>query len=120
MAHSFLMPKLGHLMEEATVLCWRKQVGERVVNGEILLEVETVKAIIEVESDYSGVVLEILVPEGEEVPVGMPLAVLGDSACPHQRASEHLAPFLHIVTVVGEGNVGQSFISLIMTPSSFT
>ena len=77
MPHSFLMPKLGHLMEEATVLYWRKQVGERVAKGEILLEVETVKSIIEVESDYSGVVLEILVPEGEEVPMGTPLALLG-------------------------------------------
>ena len=79
MAHSFLMPKLGHLMEEATVLCWHKQVGEPVEKGEILLEVETVKAIIEVESDYSGVVLEILVPEGEAVEVGTPLALLGES-----------------------------------------
>ncbi len=48
----------------------------RVAKGEILLEVETVKSIIEVESDYSGAVLEILVDPGEEVPVGTPLALL--------------------------------------------
>ena len=79
MPHSFSMPKLGHLMEEATVLYWHKQVGEPIEKGEILLEVETVKAIIEVESDYSGVVLETLVAEGEEVEVGTPLALLGES-----------------------------------------
>lgn len=78
MAHQFLMPKLGHLMEKATVLWWRKQKGEFVEKGEILLEVETVKSILEVESDYAGVMLKILVAEEEEAEVGAPLAWLGE------------------------------------------
>jgi pyruvate/2-oxoglutarate dehydrogenase complex dihydrolipoamide acyltransferase (E2) component len=77
MAHTFVMPKLGHLMEEATVLCWERHAGESVEKGDVLLQIETVKSILEVESDYSGVVLRILVAEGEQVEVGTPLALLG-------------------------------------------
>ena len=79
------MPKLQPLMEQGSLICWRKQVGEHVKEGEFLLEVETEKAAVEVESTVSGAVLEILVPAGEEdVAVGTPLVVIGDageSAC---------------------------------------
>lgn len=78
MAVEFTMPKLGHLMEEGMVGRWLKQVGERVEKGDILLEVEMDKAILEVESFVSGTLLKILVEEGETVPVGTPLALLGE------------------------------------------
>lgn len=63
-------------MEEGFVLAWKKQEGEAVEKGEIILEIETDKAIAEVESPVSGVVTKILVPEGETVPVNTPLAVI--------------------------------------------
>jgi len=72
----FLMPKLGHLMEDGTVTKWVKQVGDAVQKGDILLEVQTDKANLEVESPLSGVVREILVQPETTVPVGHPLCVI--------------------------------------------
>ena len=72
----FLMPILGADMTEGTVVTWRKQPGERVERGEIIVEVETDKATVEVESFVAGTVEMILVDEGRKVPVGTPLAVI--------------------------------------------
>jgi len=74
MLRDFTMPKLGHLMEEGTIVAWKKRVGDRVVQGEILLEVESEKGILGAESDTSGTLAEILVPEGRTVAVGTPIA----------------------------------------------
>ena len=76
MATEFTMPKLGHLMEEGTVINWKKTVGESVEKGEILLEVEMDKATMEVESNLSGMITKILVEEGQTVPVNAPLAMI--------------------------------------------
>ena len=73
----FLMPILGADMTEGTVVTWRKQPGERVERGEIVVEVETDKATVEVESFVAGTVETILVDEGRKVPVGTLLAVIG-------------------------------------------
>ena len=72
MAIEFNMPKLGHAMEEAAILAWRKQTGNRVEKGEVLLEIETDKATLEVESTVSGVLAMILVEPGQTVSVGTP------------------------------------------------
>ena len=71
------MPKLSDTMEEGRVLKWFKNEGDYVQQGEILFEVETDKAVMEVESFVSGVLSNILVQEGEKVPVGTPIAVIG-------------------------------------------
>lgn len=70
------MPMLGEVMEEGRIAVWRKQVGDRVEQGEIILEIETDKATLEVESTASGVIKKILVPAGETVPVNTPLALI--------------------------------------------
>lgn len=70
------MPKLGHLMEEGRVACWSKNVGEAVGKGEALLEVETDKAVIEVEAPVSGRLHSVLVAQGETVPVGASIALI--------------------------------------------
>ena len=72
----FSMPILGADMTEGTVVAWRKRPGERVERGEIIVEVETDKATVEVESFLAGTVETILVDEGLKVPVGTPLAVI--------------------------------------------
>lgn len=72
----FLMPSLGADMEEGTVTKWLVKPGDAVKRGDIVVEVETEKADMEVEIWESGVVEQILVPEGEKVPVGTPLATL--------------------------------------------
>lgn len=67
---------LGEVMEEGRVVAWRKQVGDAITKGEILLEVETDKAVMEVESPATGVLVKILVEEDETVPVNTPLALI--------------------------------------------
>jgi pyruvate/2-oxoglutarate dehydrogenase complex dihydrolipoamide acyltransferase (E2) component len=70
----FVMPMLGHLMEEGTVADWRVQPGEHVRRGDILCEIETDKTNVEVESPFTGKVGQLLVKAGETVEVGAPLA----------------------------------------------
>ena len=76
MATVLTMPMMGEVMEEGVVLSWKKREGEAIEKGEIILEIETDKAVVEVESPASGVVKKILVPEGETVPINTPLAVI--------------------------------------------
>jgi pyruvate dehydrogenase E2 component (dihydrolipoamide acetyltransferase) len=76
MATEFKMPMLGEVMEEGRIVVWHKQEGERVERGENLMEVETDKATMEVESTVSGVLQKILVPAGETVPVNTTLALI--------------------------------------------
>ena len=76
MSTEFVMPKLQPVMEEGTLVCWKKQVGEHVEQGEVLLEVESEKATMEVESTVSGIVQEIMVQAGQTVAVGTPLAII--------------------------------------------
>jgi len=72
------MPKLSDTMEEGTILRWYKHAGDRIEAGEVLAEVETDKADMELEADKSGVVSEIRVKEGEVAAVGAVLAILGE------------------------------------------
>lgn len=73
-----LMPKMGDAMEEGTVQRWLKQVGEQVNYGEIVAEIATEKATIEIPSTETGPLTEILVQEGVTVPVGTAIAVVGE------------------------------------------
>lgn len=70
------MPRLSDSMEAATVLRWLKRADEGVARGEPLVEVETDKATIVYESEYEGVLAEILVDEGESALLGVPIALI--------------------------------------------
>lgn len=63
------MPRLGLTQELGVVVEWRKGVGDSVRRGEILAVIETDKATEEIEAEHDGVVAEILVAEGVDVPV---------------------------------------------------
>jgi pyruvate dehydrogenase E2 component (dihydrolipoamide acetyltransferase) len=76
MAETVTMPKLGFDMAEGTLVRWVKLVGDPVAKGEVLAEIETDKATVEVESSYSGVVHKQLVEQGAVVPVGAPIAII--------------------------------------------
>ncbi|MDI6601237.1 MAG: dihydrolipoamide acetyltransferase family protein [Thermoanaerobacteraceae bacterium] len=78
MANVELMPKLGMTMAEGVILRWIKKEGDRVEQGEPLLEIQTDKVNIEEESSYSGVLLKILAPEGATVPINEPIAIIGE------------------------------------------
>jgi len=71
------MPKMGYDMEEGTILAWHKAEGDNVAKGDILGEIETGKVNIEIEAFDAGTLLKIAVGEGETVPVGTPIAFIG-------------------------------------------
>jgi len=73
------MPKLSDTMSVGTLVKWHKKIGDLVENGDILAEVETDKATMELENFDDGTLLEIFVGEGEEVPIGSPLAAVGEA-----------------------------------------
>jgi pyruvate dehydrogenase E2 component (dihydrolipoamide acetyltransferase) len=73
------MPRLSDSMEEGTILSWLKQVGDEVAVGDQLVEIETDKANMAYEADVAGVLQEILAEEGETLPIGSPIARIGDS-----------------------------------------
>jgi pyruvate dehydrogenase E2 component (dihydrolipoamide acetyltransferase) len=82
----FIMPILGADMKAGTLTEWRKQPGDRVERGEIIAEIETDKADVEVECFIAGVVERLLVEPGDKVPVGTPLAII------HTEGAEEVAP----------------------------
>ena len=77
MAETINMPKLGFDMAEGTLVRWVKKVGEVISKGDILAEIETDKATVEVESSASGTVRVLLVEEGAVIPVNTPIAIVG-------------------------------------------
>ena len=79
MAETISMPKLGFDMAEGLLVRWVKQVGEEIKKGDVLAEIETDKATVEVESSASGVVLSHIVDQGTMVPVNAPIAVVGNA-----------------------------------------
>ena len=78
MAELIIMPKLGFDMAEGLLQEWLKKTGEQVKEGETLAIIETDKASVEVPSFRSGVLLRILVDAGTSVPIGTPIAVIGN------------------------------------------
>jgi pyruvate dehydrogenase E2 component (dihydrolipoamide acetyltransferase) len=75
-----VMPKLSEAMESGKVIKWIKKEGDRVEGGEIIAEIETDKADIELESFGSGVLRKVVVPAGDRAPVGGLIAVIADPA----------------------------------------
>src|SRR5581483_12117650 len=72
------LPRLGQGMEAGTIVKWLKSEGDKVEKGEPLYELDTDKVTQEVEADAAGVLLRIVVPEGE-VPVGRTVAYVGEA-----------------------------------------
>lgn len=76
MAIEVTMPQMGADMTEGTLVRWLKQVGEQVNRGDIIAEIETDKATVELEAYDSGIMAQHTVKEGETVPVGDVIAIL--------------------------------------------
>ncbi|MBW4077010.1 MAG: 2-oxo acid dehydrogenase subunit E2 [Acidobacteria bacterium] len=70
------MPRLSDTMEEGTIVAWHKKAGDPVVVGEILVDIETDKAMMEYEAYEAGTIVEILVAEGGVATIGTPIARL--------------------------------------------
>ena len=71
-------PKAGMGIEEGTARRWLKSVGDTVRQGEVLVEIETAKALQEVEAPVSGTLVQILLPEGETCAVNTPVAIIDE------------------------------------------
>ncbi|HUU10195.1 MAG TPA: dihydrolipoamide acetyltransferase family protein [Phycisphaerae bacterium] len=78
MIQKVTMPALGETVETSTIERWLKQEGDAVATGDILCEITTDKATLEVESYYRGTLLKIVAPEKAELPVGAVIAIVGD------------------------------------------
>ena len=87
------LPQLGETVTEGTITRWFKKVGDTIAADEALFEVSTDKVDTEVPSPVAGVLLEIRANEGDTVPVGAVIAVVGDAAAaPRRRAAPAPAP----------------------------
>jgi pyruvate dehydrogenase E2 component (dihydrolipoamide acetyltransferase) len=89
------MPRLSDTMQEGKIARWLKQPGARVAPGDVLAEIETDKATMELEAYDAGVLQRILVPEGQSAPIGQAIAVIGadaGTAAPPQAPSPEASP----------------------------
>jgi len=99
MAFSVVMPALEMAQETGKLIAWRKKEGDRVTKGEPLLEIETDKAVVEVEAPADGILAGIKAVAGADIPVGQTIAwivapgetppVESESAAPAARAGSH-------------------------------
>lgn len=80
MAREVPMPRLSDTMEEGKVLQWYKHVGDSVKKGELLAEIETDKAVMDLESVEEGTLLQLLVAEGGSAALGAPIALVGEES----------------------------------------
>ncbi len=79
MATDVIMPQMGFDMKEGTLVRWIKREGDEVASGDIIAEIETDKAVVEIEAFDSGVLRQTLIGEGTTVPVGEIIAVIAGS-----------------------------------------
>ena len=98
MATKIIMPQAGQDITEGLVVRWLKREGESIREGEVLCEVETEKAVFEVESPVDGVLLKIVAQEGERVPIYTTIGIVG---APGEKAE--LDPLLTGVKKAGPG-----------------
>ena len=89
MASEVIMPQMGFDMKEGTLVRWIKREGDEVASGEIIAEIETDKAVVEIEAFDSGVLRQTLIDEGTTVPVGEVIAVI---AAADEEVAERPAP----------------------------
>lgn len=78
MAEYIVMPKLGFDMREGVLVGWNKSVGDEVEKGEVIAEIESDKATLELEAQASGTLLKLLASDGDVVPIGGNLAIVGE------------------------------------------
>jgi pyruvate dehydrogenase E2 component (dihydrolipoyllysine-residue acetyltransferase) len=86
------VPKLGQSEETVIIDSWRAKEGDVIKKGDVLFEVETDKAVLEVESQFEGTLLKIIVPAGKEVPVMITACVLGEPGEEIPEIAEAPAP----------------------------
>src|SRR6185436_12837311 len=104
MANIIEMPKLSDTMTVGTLVKWLKNEGDAVKSGDMLAEVETDKATMELESFFDGTLLKILAPAGSQVALGAPLCAIGK---PGEKVDAPAAAAKPAVSGQGSGDSGQ-------------
>ncbi|UYQ78444.1 2-oxo acid dehydrogenase subunit E2 [Glutamicibacter sp. JL.03c] len=99
---TFKLPDLGEGLTESEVLNWKIKVGEHVALNQVIAEVETAKAVVELPSPFAGVVQQIHAAQGEVVQVGGPLVTFGDEE-PAQAKEQEPVAAERTPTLVGYG-----------------
>ena len=101
MAIDITMPRLSDTMEEGTLVKWHVNVGDRVAAGDLLADVETDKATMEVQTYDDGVVTRLAAEVGQTLPVGELIATLEDDADTTESAAPSGAPAVEAPTITG-------------------
>jgi pyruvate dehydrogenase E2 component (dihydrolipoamide acetyltransferase) len=86
------MPRLSDTMEEGTIATWLKKPGDQISKGEVIAQIETDKATMDLTAFEAGTLQEILAPEGSTVAIGKPVARIGSGAAPPSRGENVAAP----------------------------
>lgn len=98
------MPRLSDTMQEGTITRWLKKPGDEVKRGDIIAEVETDKANMEIEAYDSGILEQILTQEGEVAPIGQTIAIIGDgSGAQKAQPASASAPATNVATANANG-----------------
>src|ERR1700744_3805388 len=92
MASIITMPRLSPTMEEGVLAKWTKKVGDKIQPGDVIAEVETDKANMDFPLEDEGVLLKLLVAEGDTVKLGAPVAIVGDAGEDVSAVSPDAAP----------------------------
>jgi len=113
----FVMPQLGADMTAGKLLRWRKNLGDRIQRGDIIADVETDKADIEIEVFTSGVIERFLVQPGEKVPVGTVLAIIQEEGKPSVAGAPPISVVRPTVPTPATPSVPAPAISELRAPS---
>jgi pyruvate dehydrogenase E2 component (dihydrolipoamide acetyltransferase) len=92
MASELVMPRLSDTMETGTVGKWHKKVGDQIKRGDVVAEIETDKANMDMEAFADGILAKILVDEGESVGLGQPIAIVARDEAEAKKIQEEAAP----------------------------
>ena len=106
------VPQLSESVSEATLLTWNKQVGDAVMEGESLIDVETDKVVLELPAIKSGVLTKILKQNGEQVTSGEVIAMLDTEAKPSTSSAAQAAAVMPAAKkIAAEKNIDTAALS---------
>jgi pyruvate dehydrogenase E2 component (dihydrolipoamide acetyltransferase) len=114
------MPRLSDTMQEGTIARWLKKAGDEIKKGDILAEIETDKATMDLEAYEAGTLQQVLVQEGETVPVGQAVARIGSGAVSKEEAEEQTAPASQPAPADNTGGDGERATDAVPTVSERT
>jgi pyruvate dehydrogenase E2 component (dihydrolipoamide acetyltransferase) len=117
MAISVVMPRLSDTMEEGKILRWLKKEGDRVEGGDIIAEIQTDKADIEMEAFGSGILRKILIGAGQSVLVGHPIGVIAEE---DEDISTLLSPVVELATHGAVADRSGDSVSASLAPQAVT